>query len=123
MAKIRKISIPISMDALNRLNYDICESGDLLEIIIEESEFDSLLKTGLFVEINKKLDVLVGDYEDELIFSKDFEVLGKILYDFIFINPNNKVLYKLYLIYEIACVLKTGILISFTPINLGLHSP
>lgn len=56
------------MDALNRLNYNICENGDLLEIIIEESEFDSLLKTGLFVEINKKLDVLVGDYEDELIF-------------------------------------------------------
>lgn len=68
MAKIRKISIPVSMDALNRLNYDVCESGDLLEMIIEESEFDSLLKTGVFAEINKQLDVLVGDYEDELIF-------------------------------------------------------
>lgn len=119
MAKIRKISIPVSMDALNRLNYDVCESGDLLEMIIEESEFDSLLKTGVFAEINKQLDVLVGDYEDELIFFKDFEALGKILYDFICINPNNKVLHKVYLIYEIACILKTGMLISFTPINLG----
>lgn len=118
MAKIRKISIPVSMDALNRLNYDVCESGDLLEMIIEESEFDSLLKTGVFAEINKQLDVLVGDYEDELIF-KDFEALGKILYDFICINPNNKVLHKVYLIYEIACILKTGLLISFTPINLA----
>lgn len=107
------------MDALNRLNYNICENGDLLEIIIEESEFDSLLKTGLFVEINKKLDVLVGDYEDELIFFKDFEVLGKILYESICINPSNKTLHKVYLIYEIACILKTGMLISFAPINLG----
>lgn len=118
MTKIRKMSIPVSMDALNRLNYDVCESGDLLEIIIEESEFDSLLKTGIFIEINKKLGVLVGDYEDELIFFKDFETLEKILYDAIRINPNNKILHKVYLIYEIACILKTGLLMSFTPISL-----
>lgn len=115
MAKIRKISIPVSMDALNRLNYGTAKDDELIEIIIEEYEFNSLFKTGLFKKINQQLDTLIDDYEDELIFYNQLEIFGKILHESILNNPDNTALQKLRLIYQFAYGLKTGLFLNFTP--------
>lgn len=115
MTAIRKIYIPISVDALIRLNYDISQDDELIEIIIGESEFDSLFQTGLFKKISQQLKILVDDYEDKLIFYSQLEVFGKILNEVILNNPNNMALQKLWLIYQFAHDLKTGLYLNFTP--------
>lgn len=115
MTTIRKIYIPISIDSLIRLNYDIAKDDELIEIIIGESEFDSLFKTGVFKKINQQLNILIDDYEDELIFYSQLEVFGKILDEFILDNPDNTALQKLRLIYQFAYDIKTGLCLNFTP--------
>lgn len=107
------ISIPLSIDALHRLNYDTCLSGDLIDIKISDEEFDILLKIGVFNAINKALNINIGEYEDELIFVENINHLKTVVTKFIDANPDNRVLKKFIFICNIAFSLETGIFFSF----------
>jgi hypothetical protein len=50
-----------------RLDLDQCLSGDLLEIVLADEDFSRIQETGFFEDINRNLDTLIDDFEDEAI--------------------------------------------------------
>ncbi|UZA36804.1 hypothetical protein [Moraxella bovis] len=112
MNKDKLIIIPILEDAIDRLNYDCCIDGDLIEISLSFNEYKNLESLGLFEAINECLGIGLGEYEDELIFNDKFIKLEIMLLNFIKKYPTNKSLYKFF-ICKIAFKLNTAILISF----------
>lgn len=113
MTKQKLVVIPISLEAVNRLNYDLCTDGDLIEILLENSEYNTLYDLGLFDEINKHLSLNLGDYEDEIIFNDKFIELQEILCRFIKNNPKSPTLIKFNFICNIAFEINTAIFVSF----------
>lgn len=63
----KTICVPISLEAEQRLDYDQNLPGDLLEIEISQTEFNELWDSGLFQILNANLDILIDEYEDEVI--------------------------------------------------------
>lgn len=113
MTKNKIIIIPISLDAVDRLNYDINLDGDLIEISLNYSEYQNLSSLGLFDVINEYLMLNLGEYEDELIFNDKFDTLENILLSFKITYPSNIVLVKFHLICNMAFKLNTAIFLSF----------
>lgn len=64
---MKTISVPVTVEAMNRLDFDACLPGDLEEIFLSEDEFSTLVKTGAIEKINSTLGILIDEYEDEKI--------------------------------------------------------
>lgn len=111
--KTKIIIIPLTLEAVYRLNYNQNIAGDLLEIILDEGEYDELCTLGVFDSINAKLSLNIGDYEDELIFNNKFKNLEEVLNHFGQIYPTNLVLKKFQFICQIAFSLNTALFFSF----------
>lgn len=65
--KKRYILTPKTFEIENRLNQDLAQSEELIEVILNENEYISLEKLGFFSFLNNLLDINVDDYEDEVI--------------------------------------------------------
>ncbi len=63
----KTICVPKSLDAEHRLDYDQNLPGDLIELEISQTEFDELWSAGFFKKLNDHLDVLIDEFEDEMI--------------------------------------------------------
>ena len=64
---MKSICVPTSLDAMSRLDTDSCIDGDLVEITLEQSDFDELRQSGLLGELNSSLSLLIDEFEDESI--------------------------------------------------------
>jgi len=64
---MKSICVPTSSDAMSRLDTDSCIDGDLVEISLDQSDFDELQKSGLIGELNSTLGLLIDEFEDESI--------------------------------------------------------
>ncbi|MHA3736986.1 hypothetical protein ACXR0M_15145 [Pseudomonas sp. Eth.TT006] len=64
---MKTISVPLTVEAMNRLDFDECLPGDLEEIDLSEDEFTALLKTNIIENINSTLGIFIDEYEDEKI--------------------------------------------------------
>lgn len=62
---MKYISVPMSADAMKRLDFDECASGDLDELILNDEEYHNLWGTGVLNIINSTLNVNIDDYENE----------------------------------------------------------
>lgn len=81
------LCVPLSVDAMKRLEFDACLQDDLVELKLDQGEFDALWKSGFFAELNSKLDIMIDVYEDERIpydkIDVGLEVWGR------FVNDNH----------------------------------
>lgn len=64
---MRYISVPKTLAAMRKLDYDRAEPSDLKEMILSDEDFSQLFQTGIFEEINLKLGSWIDDYEYEAI--------------------------------------------------------
>lgn len=64
---MRCISVPVSLDVMNRLEYDKCIGGDLIDCYLDNNEYHILQNANIFHSINNLLDINIDDYEDERI--------------------------------------------------------
>ncbi|WP_085586514.1 MULTISPECIES: hypothetical protein [unclassified Pseudomonas] len=110
---MKVISVPLSLDAMHRLDIDESLPGDLEELSLTEETFRELSNTGLFDKLNSELGKIIDEYEDESIQDQgDLAVSLKILEDI-----SNKTyieeLSKISNLIKIAIDKKTGIFFYF----------
>ena len=67
------ISVPLSVDAMNRLDFNEVQPGDVREIELDRSQYEFAFESGLFDALNDQLGIMIDDYEDESI--KDIQKL------------------------------------------------
>lgn len=110
---MKTISVPISKDAMYRLDSDECILGDLEELSVSEEEFLALSKTGVFEEFNSTLNKLIDEYEDESIQGQtELETALKILQK-LFATTNFDTLKKIIHLNEMAMKYNTGMFFYF----------
>ncbi|WP_367375745.1 hypothetical protein [Pseudomonas lini] len=61
------ISVPLSSEAMKRLDLDECLSGDLEELQLSEEHYIQLSKSGTIEKINSSLGKVIDEFEDESI--------------------------------------------------------
>ena len=76
---MKVICVPLSKGAMKRLDTDSCTDNDLREVSIGEEEYDRLWNSGIFDQLNAKLDILIDDYEDEIITFEKLELAIEIV--------------------------------------------
>ncbi|WP_158989503.1 hypothetical protein [Mucilaginibacter sp. L196] len=59
------ICVPKDSIAEKRLEYDLAESDELIELNFEDESFYKLWNTGFFNSINKMIGIIIDDFEDE----------------------------------------------------------
>lgn len=64
---MKTICVPKNKEALDRLDYNKTESGDLFEISLDNDVFFELCKTDFFQVINKLAHSNIDDFEDDAI--------------------------------------------------------
>lgn len=108
------ISVPVNTDAMDRLEYDECTDGDLVEVLLDEDNYNQLWNTGVFNLLNDKLDKNIDDYEDERIIGlNDLYQARMIINEKILSNPTDDVLNKLLSQVNLAINFNTGIFFYF----------
>ncbi|GGH21478.1 hypothetical protein GCM10007423_02630 [Dyadobacter endophyticus] len=64
---MKVITVPLTHSAVRRLDYDVAEPGDLIEMKLEDETFHELAKCGLFDKINALSNKIIDEFEDEMI--------------------------------------------------------
>ncbi|HDL8787539.1 TPA: hypothetical protein PXS75_002325, partial [Yersinia enterocolitica] len=49
---MKSITVPVSTEAMNRLDFDECIAGDLIEMNLDEPEFEKIWNSGVFDKLN-----------------------------------------------------------------------
>lgn len=108
------IAVPVNPEAMNRLDYDQCQEGDLVEVIFEEHDYKELWDSGVIEIINNQLGKNIDDYEDENITCLDeLRQCRVIICERINVVPSSVVLEKLYSQVNLAIDCRTGIFFYF----------
>lgn len=68
---MKVICVPVDLAAEERLNFNNCIKGDLIELCLSDDQFGSLNKAGLFQSINAIAHSNIDDFEDECIHDKE----------------------------------------------------
>lgn len=111
---MKSIIVPLDVDAMQRLEYDDCKHGDLIEMLLNEDEYKKLWSTGVFDVINNELDTNIDDYEDDSIIGVNalYLVQGIILARKDIIS-DSEVLDKLLSQVNLAIKMETGLFLFF----------
>lgn len=108
------LTVPVSVKAMCRLDYDECKDGDLIELLLNESEYQQLCSTEIFGIINSKLDKNIDDYEDDSIIGLDaLHHVREIILERKKIIKNSEVLDKLLSQVDLAIRMETGLFLFF----------
>ncbi|MBU2713960.1 hypothetical protein [Zooshikella harenae] len=70
---MKVISVPLTQEAMYRVDLDQSLEGDLKELTLSDSEFSVLWSSGVLDDLNEELDLLIGDFEDESITGERLE--------------------------------------------------
>lgn len=73
MSRDRYISIPLNEDGKTEYDAGIENTDNILVLNLPEKEFDFLYSKGIFNDINNKCDLLIDDYESEVINNKSLQ--------------------------------------------------
>ncbi|MCE0829017.1 hypothetical protein LVQ78_23835 [Buttiauxella sp. A2-C2_NF] len=107
------ISVPISADAMKRLDFDECVNGDLIEVLLSEEEYNSLWNTGVINKINSALHINIDDYEDEELLGSTNLLQAKGIIESELSSCMNEILEKLLLQVNKAIEYNTGVFFYF----------
>lgn len=111
---MKLICVPTSEEAMFRLSFNENICGDLIELIIPQDEYEILFNVGYFGQLNKQLNLMIDDYEDEKILFDDLEILLCITNDFAVKNRDKCKLWPdIIRMISIATEKKTGVFLFF----------
>ncbi|WP_263219910.1 hypothetical protein [Pseudomonas atacamensis] len=110
---MKTISVPLSRDAMHRLDLDECIPGDLEELLVSEEEFLALSKTGVLEEINSTLSKLIDEYEDESIQGQTELESALKIFQKLYTTTNSDTLRKIIHLNEMAIKYDTGMFFYF----------
>lgn len=83
---MKVICAPVSVQAMDRLNFNRNIEGDLIEMYLNDSEYIRLNELGYFSLINKCLNKMIDDFEDEQIYHEDLIEFLKLTFKFLEAN-------------------------------------
>ncbi len=105
------IIVPKDLIAQEKLNYNQCGEGDLIELRLDDHIFNKLWTGGFFKGINKLTNSIIDNYEDEQITEK--EKLEVVLKSGVFNNSYDdeliEIVNKIKYLFEQALERKTGV--------------
>lgn len=108
---MKLITVPLTREAMHRLNYNQCISGDLEELELDDEVYREIWSTNFFDIINKELDTNIDDYEDESICGNNrLNRLLNIISSYIHIHI---FFHELYRLVKLALNSNTGIFFFF----------
>ena len=108
---MKLISVPLTREAMHRLNYNQCIPGDLEELELDNDMYREIWSTNFFDIINKELDTNIDDYEDESICDNNkLNRLLNIISSYIHIHI---FFHELYRLVKLALNSNTGIFFFF----------
>lgn len=110
---MKTITVPLSKEAMHRLDYNESIDGDLLELELSDNQLHILNKVNLFEEVNYKLGLNIDDYEDESLHDMNkIKNLNKILTSMIN-KENEHIINSILELSNVALNKKTGIFFYF----------
>lgn len=108
------LSVPVNTAAMERLEYDDCTDGDLVEVFLDDCDYKKLWGTGVFNLINDKLGKNIDDYEDERIIGlNDLYQAQEITNERALFNPSDDILNQLLSQINLAIKFDTGLFFYF----------
>ena len=110
---MKLIAVPLSQAAMERLDYDSNQDGDLCEIALADCDYKVLWETGVLDELNSKLGIMIDDYEDEFIRIAQLPLAKKIVLNCVQIKQDVKPLLELLNQIELAEQKNTGVFFYF----------
>ena len=109
---MKTITVPLSMEAMKRLDFDCNITGDLIKLDISP-QFYKLFTNGFFSEINQKLNIIIDDYEDEKISGLDnLEQLASIVMNY-FLRFKDEIYLRIHALVVQAIQKNTGVFFFF----------
>lgn len=111
---MKNLTVPINKEAMERLNYNVCVNGDLIEISLNDKEYLELWNLGILDRFNQSFNIMIDDFEDEVIENlNNLELAKRLNIDYIKKYPNSNVLTKLLSQIELALSHETGLFFYF----------
>ena len=87
MSRIRFLTVPKNDAGIEEYNTGIEHTENMIESKLGEDEFWKLARLGVFKEFNEKYDLLIDDYESEIIpaeaIRKSYSLIGSVPGEFI----------------------------------------
>lgn len=74
MNKVRFISVPLNEEGIEEYDQGIENTENIKVFKLDEEEFEELYSSGIFEKINLECNLLIDDYESEIIDSKNLEL-------------------------------------------------
>ena len=111
---MRIMSVPISSEAMKRLDLEENLREDLVELNLCQEEYENLKKIGYFSKLNNQLGIMIDDYEDEKIIYESLVLALDITNDFsIKYSDNEKLWRKIKKLISIALEKRTAVFFFF----------
>lgn len=92
---MKVITVPLTIEAMKRLDTDSNIEGDLVDIEIAQKDIDILYKSGATTELNKNLEIFIDDFEDELISYKNIDKALLIINKYTNSNHNDPLIFEI----------------------------
>lgn len=110
---MKYISVPVNTSAMERLDFDDCVDGDLIELTLDEDNYANLLKSNVINQLNNELGINIDDYEDEKITNLNKLITAKKIIQNSIISNNSEILIQLLTQVDNAIKYKTGLFFYF----------
>ena len=110
MNRIRLIRVPKNAAAAKQYDNGVIEEQEMITFSLDDTQFNNLLQLGVFDELNDACDILIDDYEEEVIEWKQIPIALSVIASLIKDNPN-ELLYQLQKLFILAQ--KNGTLVGF----------
>ncbi|WP_129600457.1 hypothetical protein [Anaerophilus nitritogenes] len=82
MSRLRYISIPLNADGEEEYNNGIEDTENIKTLNLSDEEFNFLYSKGVFDDINNQCELLIDDYESEIIDNSKIQTCKEILSSF-----------------------------------------
>lgn len=106
MERERFIRVPKDAKAMEDYDYGILKKEQLVEMVLSEEQFHELYDMGIFDSINDKCDIIIDDYEEEILALDKIPTAMEVVCQFM-ADYSNKELEELKKIFELAIQYKT----------------
>ena len=112
MERKRYIRVPKNAEAMKDYDYGVQNNEQTEIFILDDNKYITLNKMGIFDEINKRCDIIIDDYEEEILEYKKIPAALDIVDKFI-VHYKNEDLVKLKGMLSLANMYKTFIAFDF----------
>ncbi|CTV48398.1 hypothetical protein FJ881_11495 [Escherichia albertii] len=108
------ISVPLTKQAMERLDYDCCKPGDLFDVVLNAADEQALAETDIITLLNATLHICIDDFEDEHVTDiSKLKHMAALIEQTLITHPENSFLNTLLIQTRRALAASTGVFFYF----------